>query len=140
MKIVYIIVIFYSYKLLGYLARFRPLSTNGAFTASLTFKPITLPQIGEYKISFYSFIYCPKADCDTNDYIALFIKENNNDFREIYRIGTQLGRVRDLQWNKEIINLRISSTDIIVKIFFIIKPFLTKINIKKNKKLFIDKI
>jgi hypothetical protein len=87
----------------GYFVRFRPALTATTFTAGFNFiSLINLQQPGTYVISFYSFIYCPKVDCDTGDTIILKIKQEDEvDFRIIYSSGVALGRVRDLGWVKD---------------------------------------
>ncbi len=92
----------------GYFVRFRPALTATTFTAGFNFiSLINLQQPETYVISFYSFIYCPKVDCDdtmilTDDTIILKIKQEDVvDLRIIYSSGVALGRVRDLGWVKD---------------------------------------
>jgi hypothetical protein len=67
---------------------------------------------GEYEIFFYTFIYCPKADCDTDDTIILRIKSEESNFTEIYRSGVTTGRVRDKEWVREAVLFTASTSKI----------------------------
>ena len=39
-------------------------------------RPIELPQPGLYTLSFYTFVYCPNENCDTDDSIRVRIRDN----------------------------------------------------------------
>ena len=67
---------------------------------------------GYYEISFYTFLYCPKTNCDTDDTILLKVKNENDDFREIYRSGVLQGRIRDNQWLKDSVFFTASTSKI----------------------------
>ena len=98
----YKIFIHWKYLILGYFPRFRPSATTGAFSAGFTWlNPIDLKAPGEYELSFYTFIFCPKIACDTDDTIILRVKDENSEFREIYRIGVTTGSVRDNGWVRQ---------------------------------------
>ena len=56
---------------------------------------------GTYQITFYTFIYCPKEDCNTDDSIVLKVKDENSDFREVFRTGVLNGRSKDKGWINE---------------------------------------
>ena len=73
---------------------------------------IDLKTPGDYEISFYTYLYCPKPNCDTDDTISLKVKNENDVFREIYRSGVPQGRVRDNQWVKDSVLFTASTSKI----------------------------
>ena len=86
----------------GYFTRFRPTPITDIFNAGFTWiNLIDLKAPGQYEISFYTFIYCPKLDCDTDDTIILKVKDEDSELREIYRSGVTTGRVRDNGWVRD---------------------------------------
>jgi hypothetical protein len=105
----------------GYLSRITATATSGIFTGAINItKPIDLPEVGMYTFSFYTFIYCPKLECDTDDFISVKIRESGSDFREIFRTGTLNGRIRDQKWVKETVNFNVEEKQIFVSFSFII--------------------
>jgi len=99
--------------ILGYFSRFRPAATTGTFNAGFTWlNSIDLRAPGEYEISFYSFFFCPKTACDTDDTIILSVRDEDSNFREIYRSGVTTGRVRDKEWVREAVLFTASTSKI----------------------------
>jgi hypothetical protein len=106
---------------LGYFSRFRPSAVTDTFKAGFYFSNlIDLQEPGNYEISFYSFFFCPKEDCDTDDTIILSVKDEDSNFTEIYRSGVTTGRVRDREWVKEAVLFTAGTSKINVVSFSIV--------------------
>ena len=94
--------------------------TATTFNAGFYFlNSIDLKQPGSYAISFYSFIYCPIIDCDTDDSIILKLKEEDElDFRVVYSSGVTIGRVKDVGWVKDTVVFNTLNAKINVNLIF----------------------
>jgi hypothetical protein len=107
----------------GNFYRARPTATGAAFTAQINFLKTFDVEPGLHVFTFYTYIYCPKADCDTDDSISMKIKESDaDDFVEVFRNGTKYGRVRDLEWIKDTVYYSAKTDKINVRyipVFFI---------------------
>jgi hypothetical protein len=95
--------------------------TTGIFTGSLSItNPINLPKVGMYTFSFYTFIYCPKNNTDTDDFISVKIKESGSNFRrEIFRKETANKTVQNIKWVKETVSFNAQTTQIYVSYGFL---------------------
>ena len=82
-------------------------------------RPIELPQPGLYTLSFYTFVYCPNENCDTDDSIRVRIRDKDFVYEEIFKTGVENGRIRDNQWKHESVDFNSKSNRIYVsQIFF----------------------
>ena len=86
------------------------------FSGYLNFtQVIDLNEPGYFEITIFTFIYCPKINCDSHDSFSIKIKEiNASDYRQIFKIGTMNGRRRDDRWQEQKIIFSTSSTKIFV--------------------------
>ena len=66
---------------------------------------IALPSAGKYKLTLYSFLYCPSTLCvNSDDLILIKIKEDGfSEFydKTIFQVGIENGRIRDRSWIQE---------------------------------------
>ncbi len=104
------------YILIGNFVRLRALKNGSAYNLCVNFtRSINLISAGDFILTIYTFIYCPKLNCDAGDSFTIKVKENDVDgYQEIFRTGTTSGRIRDNQWKKETVYFKSSFADIFV--------------------------
>jgi hypothetical protein len=84
---------------------------NGAaFTATLNLYDISVPSPGSYKMTLRSFIHCANVGCEAaNDSILIRVYEMGT-FRDVYRIDSSTGRIRDEKWVYDEFNFTVTNT------------------------------
>ena len=81
---------------------------------------IDLKEPGVFVLSIYTFFYCPKDECDSDDSFSILIRERDSlTYNVIFKNGTLHGRTRDIQWIKETVYFSTSASQIYVNNFFI---------------------
>jgi hypothetical protein len=104
--------------LTGNFARIRPWVTGALFNGYLKFtQAIDLKEEGYFEITIYTFIYCPKEVCDSDDSFSIKIREiDSSNYRQIFKIGTMNGNNRDDRWREQKIIIFIFSRKLFVNI------------------------
>lgn len=63
-------------------------------------------------LSFYTYFDCKKEGCElANDTLSIIVK-GTDDYLEVYRNGTNFGRVNDKTWTKEEVEFIVKSSEI----------------------------
>ena len=67
-------------------------------------------------LSFYTFINCATANCNTaGDTISIKIKNGQNgDFVEVFKTGTDDGRAQEVKWRRDDIPVQLTSSEVFV--------------------------
>lgn len=95
--------------------RIRTTSAVFFYSFSIT-NPITVPEPGTYKLTFYTIFNCPRAGCENvGDTLSVKIKNGaSGTFDEVYKSGSDDGRNLDVKWKKEEVILQLTENQIFV--------------------------